>query len=80
MSRIGRLPVPVPAGVEVTIDGRAVTVKGPKGILTHSVAEPIVVQQAEPGYRFEGRLLRPAKVSVGKLIAPADAVPRPLWR
>ena len=49
MSRIGRLPVPVPAGVEVTIDGRAVTVRGPKGTLTHSVAEPIVVQQAEDG-------------------------------
>ena len=47
MSRIGRLPVPVPAGVEVTIDGRAVTVKGPKGTLTHSVAEPIVVQQED---------------------------------
>ena len=49
MSRIGRLPVPVPAGVEVTIDGRAVTVKGPKGTLTHSVAEPIVVERAEDG-------------------------------
>ena len=49
MSRIGRLPVPVPAGVEVTIDGRAVTVKGPRGTLTHSVAEPIVVQRAEDG-------------------------------
>src|SRR3954462_7908271 len=49
MSRIGRLPVPVPAGVEVTIDGRAVTVKGPKGTLTHSVAEPLVVQREEDG-------------------------------
>jgi molecular chaperone GrpE len=49
-----------------------------------SVSDPrrhgVVVQQAEPGYRFEGRLLRPAKVSVGKLVAPADAGPRPLWR
>ena len=34
MSRIGRLPVPVPAGVDVTIDGNDVTVKGPKGTLT----------------------------------------------
>ena len=49
MSRIGRLPVPVPAGVEVTIDGRDVTVKGPKGTLSHSVAEPIVVQRGEDG-------------------------------
>ena len=34
MSRIGRKPITVPAGVEVTIDGRAVTVKGPKGTLS----------------------------------------------
>ena len=33
MSRIGRLPIPVPAGVDVTIDGQTVTVKGPKGEL-----------------------------------------------
>jgi large subunit ribosomal protein L6 len=47
MSRIGRLPVPVPAGVEVTIDGADVTVKGPKGTLTHTVPEPISVNQAD---------------------------------
>ena len=34
MSRIGKLPIPVPSGVDVTIDGRTVTVKGPKGTLT----------------------------------------------
>ena len=34
MSRIGRLPITVPAGVDVTIDGRHVTVKGPKGTLS----------------------------------------------
>ncbi|GAB7192493.1 50S ribosomal protein L6 [Kineococcus sp. NUM-3379] len=49
MSRIGRLPVPVPAGVDVTIDGRTVTVKGPKGTLTHDVVEPIAVDRAEDG-------------------------------
>ncbi|WP_026341578.1 50S ribosomal protein L6 [Actinomadura atramentaria] len=43
MSRIGRLPVAVPAGVEVKIDGRDVSVKGPKGALSHTVAEPIEV-------------------------------------
>jgi len=43
MSRIGRLPIPVPAGVDVTIDGPLVTVKGPKGALTHTVVEPISV-------------------------------------
>ena len=49
MSRIGRLPVPVPSGVDVTIDGQLVVVKGPKGELTHTVAEPIQVERAEDG-------------------------------
>ena len=40
MSRIGRLPVPVPAGVDVTIDGQDVTVKGPKGTLSRTISEP----------------------------------------
>jgi large subunit ribosomal protein L6 len=43
MSRIGRLPIPVPAGVDVTIEGPKVTVKGPKGSLQHLVVEPITV-------------------------------------
>ncbi|MFC5749159.1 50S ribosomal protein L6 [Actinomadura rugatobispora] len=43
MSRIGRLPITVPSAVEVKIDGRKVTVKGPKGELHHTVAEPIEV-------------------------------------
>ncbi len=41
MSRIGKQPVPVPAGVDVTIDGQNVSVKGPKGTLELTVAEPI---------------------------------------
>ncbi|MCM3655693.1 50S ribosomal protein L6 [Agromyces mediolanus] len=41
MSRIGRLPIDIPAGVEVKIDGSAVTVKGPKGELSLTVASPI---------------------------------------
>jgi large subunit ribosomal protein L6 len=49
MSRIGRLPVPVPDGVEVSIDGRDVTVTGPKGTLRHTVAAPLEVQRAEDG-------------------------------
>ncbi|TDC66518.1 50S ribosomal protein L6 [Actinomadura sp. GC306] len=44
MSRIGRNPITVPSGVEVSIDGREVTVKGPKGTLSHTVAEPIEVK------------------------------------
>ena len=47
MSRIGKLPVPVPGNVDVTIDGALVTVKGPKGTLSHSVAAPIVVEKGE---------------------------------
>ena len=49
MSRIGRLPVPVPSGVDVSIDGQAVTVMGPKGSLSHNVALPIVVARSEDG-------------------------------
>ncbi len=47
MSRIGRLPIPVPTGVDVTIDGQQVTVKGPRGELRHVVAEPITVRQQD---------------------------------
>jgi len=47
MSRIGRLPVAIPAGVDVTIDGREVSVRGPKGQLSLKVAEPIEVKQAD---------------------------------
>ena len=47
MSRIGKLPVPVPSGVDVAIDGPVVTVKGPKGTLTHTVTDPIVVEKGE---------------------------------
>ena len=49
MSRIGKLPVPVPSGVEVTPDGQQVLVKGPKGTLAHHVKEPITVARAESG-------------------------------
>ncbi|GIE79124.1 50S ribosomal protein L6 [Actinoplanes philippinensis] len=45
MSRIGRKSIPVPAGVDVKISGQTVTVKGPKGELSHTVAEPITVSQ-----------------------------------
>ena len=43
MSRIGRMPIAVPAGVDVKIDGNIVTVKGPKGTLTRTVNENISV-------------------------------------
>ena len=49
MSRIGKLPITVPSGVDVAIDGSTVTVKGPKGTLTHTVVEPITVERADDG-------------------------------
>ena len=47
MSRIGRLPIAVPSGVDVTIDGRNVTVKGPKGSLSRSLHPDITVSREE---------------------------------
>ncbi|MEV4317606.1 50S ribosomal protein L6 [Actinocrispum sp. NPDC049592] len=49
MSRIGKLPITVPAGVDVNIDGQTVNVKGPKGTLTHVIVEPISLERAEDG-------------------------------
>jgi large subunit ribosomal protein L6 len=49
MSRIGRLPIPVPAEVDVAITGQDVTVKGPKGQLALTVVSPIQVARAEDG-------------------------------
>jgi large subunit ribosomal protein L6 len=49
MSRIGKQPVPVPSGVDVTIDGRHVSVKGPKGTLELAIAEPIAVSRDDDG-------------------------------
>jgi large subunit ribosomal protein L6 len=45
MSRIGKLPIAVPSGVDVAIDDRLVTVKGPKGTLSHAVAAPITIER-----------------------------------
>ena len=47
MSRIGRLPIDIPAGVTVTVDGQQVTVKGAKGELSLTVASPIEVKVEE---------------------------------
>jgi large subunit ribosomal protein L6 len=62
MSRIGKQPIEVPSGVEVSIDGSRVTVKGPKGTLEHTVVEPItvakqdgVVQVSRPNDERESR-------------------------
>ena len=47
MSRIGRLPVTIPSGVEINVEGQTVKVKGPKGELAHTVAQPIVVERKD---------------------------------
>ena len=47
MSRIGRLPIDIPAGVTVSVDGQDVAVKGPKGELTLTVSKPIEVSVEE---------------------------------
>ena len=49
MSRIGKLPISVPGGVDVAIAGQTVTVKGPKGTLEHTVASPITVKKGDDG-------------------------------
>jgi large subunit ribosomal protein L6 len=49
MSRIGRKPITVPSGVQVTIEGQTVKVKGPKGELSHTLAEPIRAERADDG-------------------------------
>jgi large subunit ribosomal protein L6 len=45
MSRVGRAPIPVPSGVEVTISGSDVSVKGPKGTLARTIPDPITIRQ-----------------------------------
>ena len=47
MSRIGRLPVSIPSGVDIKVDGQDVTVKGPKGELALTVPEPITVERGD---------------------------------
>ena len=49
MSRIGRLPIAIPTGVDVALDGQKISVKGPKGSLEHVVAEPIRVARNDSG-------------------------------
>ncbi|MDP9453374.1 MAG: 50S ribosomal protein L6 [Actinomycetota bacterium] len=51
MSRVGRAPIPVPDGVDVTVAGSRITVKGPRGSLERDVPEPIIVR------RDDGQLL-----------------------
>ena len=63
MSRIGKLPVTVPSGVDVAVQERLVTVKGPKGTLNHTVAAPIMVARGDNG---EVEVTRPNDERVSK--------------
>ena len=49
MSRIGRMPITVPSGVDVKLDGRQVDVKGPQGTLSLTVAEPLTIDKNDEG-------------------------------
>src|SRR6202000_2921223 len=49
MARIGKQPIPIPSGVDVTIEGQNVSVKGPKGTLELTVADPITVARNDDG-------------------------------
>ena len=53
MSRIGRMPITIPSGVQVTAEGQQVTVKGPKGELDLTVTEPITVGVADSEVKVE---------------------------
>jgi large subunit ribosomal protein L6 len=55
MSRIGKKTVPIPAGVTLTLEGQAVTVKGPKGQLSWTVVDEIEVTRDEEGLHFAPR-------------------------
>jgi len=55
MSRIGRKSIPIPAGVDIKIVGQTVSVKGPKGELSHVVAEPITVERGDDGALYVNR-------------------------
>lgn len=55
MSRIGKKPVPVPAGVQATVNGQTVTVKGPKGELSMTAPEEIKVEKTAEGISVQPR-------------------------
>ncbi|MGK2739433.1 50S ribosomal protein L6 [Tepidicaulis sp. LMO-SS28] len=55
MSRIGKLPIAVPNGVTVNIDGQAVSVKGPKGQLSLTLVDEVSIGQGEDGIEVQPR-------------------------
>jgi len=59
MSRVAKNPIHIPSGVEVSVDGQAVTVKGPKGTLVHQVHETVNLQRDDNVLNFEPREISP---------------------
>ncbi len=55
MSRIGKKPVPVPAGVTATVVGQLVSVKGPKGELKHTLNEYVVAKMEDGAVKVDPR-------------------------
>src|SRR2546421_727440 len=86
MSRIGRMPIPVPSGVEVSLGGREISVKGPKGTLARTLPPDIVVRQADhtllverPDDEREHRILVRGidKQTVGQIAADIRKIRKP---
>jgi len=75
MSRIGKVSRARPAGVDVTIDGAIVTVKGPKGTLSHAVASPITVEKSDGLIEVK----RPNDERVSKSCTASRARSSPTW-
>ena len=73
MSRIGKLPIAVPSGVDVAIAEQLVTVKGPKGTLAHTVAAPSSAARAR--VRFQARSAKPAPARRAAICCPIRPSP-----
>ena len=71
MSRIGRKEIDVPSGVDVTIDGSVITVKGPKGTLTRQLHKDMIVE-------LEGNVLKVSRPSENKMHKSLHGLTRPL--
>ena len=84
MSRIGRLPIPVPAGVDISVEGATVSVKGPKGSLSREIAPQLTIVREDGTLRVErpddGKQSRELHGLTGKLHRSASRVDSQLAR
>jgi len=74
MSRIGRLPIPVPAGVDISVDGAKVSVKGPKGSLSREIAPQLTIVGLEDDAQRLHRLGHAAGETAGRSVGIGDDV------